>query len=146
MKIRFFLILIFSILTLSLFAQSREIKETSSKETEKGLNNTILYSAAIPIAPFGIKYIYCKTFGYYVSLKSDLGLLFDDTILSTGGMYSISKKVNCYLGSGYDFSWDTVEFEAGIIYRRGRFALDLGVGIIPEIEEFYATVGVGFNF
>lgn len=123
--------------------------EYSSKTKKTNVNKyskSLIYSAALPISPFGIKFYYCKTFGFYASLRSDLGTIYDNTFLTLGGAYSFANNFSTYLGTGYDFFWDDKIIEGGLVYKINRIAFDLGGGYLMDLEEGYLTIGVGFNF
>lgn len=106
--------------------------------------NTIAYSAAIPFAPFGIKYQYCKSYGFYTAFKTDFDLIDGDYILTAGAAKTIGQKMNAYVGTGYDFSFSEPVLEAGCLLKFGKYVVDIGAGyLVGDIA--YGTLGFGFN-
>ena len=77
--------------------------------------NTLMYNSHIPFSPFGIKYSYCKSWGFYISATYDLEMVEGDAFLSAGVVKSVSEKVRCYFGSGYNPIWEEASVETGVI-------------------------------
>lgn len=131
------------------FAKLNDGRKSSNtlkkKKESSSFSNSIIYSAAIPYAPFGIKYHYCNSFGFYASFKSDFEIIDGDYILTGGFAKSIGQKVNLYFGGGYDISYDEGVAEGGLILKFNRIAIDIGVGFVID-DVGYATVGIGYNF
>jgi hypothetical protein len=131
---------------------------------------TILYAATSDI-PFGVKLLYCKSFGAFASFKSDFDLTRNHYDVTVGAVKSLGKAADFYLGGGldlgdYEEGWDgwgpdywrntpCLLTESGIIIKIRSFAIDLGIGI--ALDEYvddkkdaqssvYANFGLGFNF
>lgn len=141
------LLILFSIPTISFAQLNDDGKSSNTLKTKKGIsffNNSILYSAAMPYGPFGVKYHYCNSFGAYVSFKTDFEEVEGDYILTGGFAKSIGKNVNLYIGVGYDTYEDGV-VEGGLILKFNRFAIDIGAGDVFQYGG-YATIGFGYNF
>ncbi|PIB38158.1 hypothetical protein [Maribacter sp. 4G9] len=124
----------------------------SSKTSSKGkgypeFKNTLMYYSHIPYSPYGIKYSYCKSWGFYVSATYDFETVEGDAFLNAGVVKSITNKLRGYLGSGYNPLWDEASVETGVTFVFGNFALDTGGGFNFTIPEYsYINLGVGFNF
>lgn len=126
------------------FAQLNEDgKSKSSVKVYHGYN-TFAYSAAIPFAPFGIKYQYCNSFDFYSVFRTDLNLADGDKIITVGGAKSIGEKMNIYVGAGYDISFSEPVLEGGFMLKFGKFAIDVGGGYIVN-DIGYGTLGFGYN-
>ena len=121
--------------------------------------NTILICSAIPWAPFGIKYQYCKTLGAYVSYSTDFNLIDEWKMITFGVTKTLGPKSNFYLGFGLNSNYSTYisnnknfsekyltgVLEGGIVIKFGMFALDLGGGFVSA-ETGFGSVGIGVNF
>ena len=107
--------------------------------------NTLLYSAALPYAPFGLRYQYLKTkVGVFLNMKSSLGIDDDDFIIAAGPSFKINKKINVYIGGGYNIGYRDVDAETGVIMKWCKFAIDIGGGYSAGVS--YGTLGFGINF
>ncbi|RRQ48118.1 hypothetical protein DZC72_10340 [Maribacter algicola] len=150
MKKIFFVLLFVSIPTL-LSAQLND-NGKSSNNSIKGkvspeFKNTLMYYSHIPYSPYGIKYSYCKSWGFYISATYDFETVDGDAFLNAGVVKSITDKLRGYLGSGYNPLWDEASVETGVTFVFGNFALDTGGGFnFVEPEYSYINLGVGFNF
>ncbi len=145
----YFLIGLILIPTIS-FAQldddGKSYKSKKVKNTQSLYSNTLLYSAAISCAPFGIRYQYLSNkVGLFLNVKSDFDLIADDFIFAAGPSFRINDKINGYIGGGYNIGYyKDIDAEAGVIIKRNKFAIDIGIGYSAEIA--YITFGFGFNF
>ena len=150
MKNIVFVLLFATIPTLTFAQLNDDGKASNSSINEKvgsEYKNTLMYNSHIPFSPFGIKYSYCKSWGFYISATYDFEMVEGDAFLTAGVVKSVSEKVRCYFGSGYNPIWEEASVETGVIFIFGNFALDIGGGfnfIAPEYS--YANLGVGFNF
>ncbi len=120
--------------------------QSKEKEQENDLRkHTLLYSAAIPYAPFGIRYQYLKRkVGIFFNIKSSLGIDDDDFIIAAGPSFKINNKINLYIGGGYNIGYSDFDAETGAIVKWSRFAIDIGGGYSAGVV--YGTLGFGFNF
>jgi len=151
--------------------------ETNAFQKENnGLRPSTLLFSGSTSAPFGMKYQYCRSFGGYVSLKTDFDLLKNWYHISLGAAKSVGQVVNLYLGGGINFGdyegkyysdyygWrygPSGGFEGGAILKFNKIAFDIGIGLQREPWQFgtlystlqhetsnqlYISYGLGFNF
>ena len=134
--------------TLSFAQLDDDGKSYQSKNVEKTqslYSNTLLYSAAIPYAPFGIRYQHLSNkVGLFLNIKSDFDLYEGDFIIAAGPSFRINDKINWYIGGGYNIGYEDIDAEAGVIIKWNKFSIDIGGGYSAEIG--YGTLGFGFNF
>jgi hypothetical protein len=147
----------------------KTFEKVSSKQNNYAKANSIILSGSLsllsgsPPNKFfpGIKYQYCKSFGAYISFKSNFakrdslgGLKRNITLMTLGATKSLGPKVNIYLGGGIEISSSSYNpklnlifgvIEAGCVLKIGIFAIDLG-GACSFYTNFYSTLGIGFNF
>lgn len=148
MKNILFVIFLMATSSISFAQLNDDGKSNNTKKLEQvgnSLNNTLLFSAAIPFAPFGLRYQYLnKSVGLFLNIKSDLGLVEEDFIISAGPCFRINNKINWYIGGGYNIGYEDIDAEAGVIIKWNKFSIDIGGGYSAEIG--YGTLGFGFNF
>ncbi|RAJ12364.1 hypothetical protein [Arenibacter echinorum] len=144
-------VLIFATIPTLTFAQFNDDGKSSNNSIKEKVGseykNALMYYSHIPFSPYGIKYSYCKSWGFYISATYDFETVDGDAFLNAGVVKSISKKTRCYIGSGYNPIWEEACVETGVTFVFGKFALDIGGGfnfIVPEYS--YANLGTGFNF
>jgi hypothetical protein len=175
-KIIPFIVLI--IIPLSTFAQletdgKTEVKSVITPDNNTSSSNLLISSATN--APFGLKYLYCKNWGGYVSFKTDFGIIGNFNLLTAGISKSIGKKADFYFGAGLNLAGsnsadsinvrrENIDFtlESGIIIKYKKMSFDLGVGTtfigsgrrtswgyysIPGSAICLSLIlGIGFNF
>lgn len=109
--------------------------------------HTLLFDAAIPWAPFGIKYAYIDKFGGYASICTDFGTIDEDCILTFGPTFQLTPKIHLYFGAGYIFGWGGAALEAGLIFRINGFSIDAGFcANFEEFEDSPLKLGFGIIF
>ena len=130
------------------FAQFDDIEKSYVKTPDKQeYNNTIMFQSHIPQSFIGIKYAYLGNIGGYVAFTSDFGIIEGLYQLTFGITKKVSPNFNVYLGYGREFGWGESVIDAGVIYRKDRFALGVGFGInVDDPDYSYGSIGVGFNF
>ena len=152
---RIALLLMFGLLAQVSFSQITGGGEKTTKVVlllEKR-SNMILYSAGIPYYPFGIKYVYCPNFGFYVNGKTDFYAIDDYLMVSAGPVKTISQKISFYLGAGmhwyYDDEWGEYDNgwggEGGLLFKFNRIGIDVGGGYCIDVTPFL-LLGIGFVF
>jgi hypothetical protein len=131
--------------------------------------NTILVSGST-LAPFGLKYQYCRSFGGYGCFKSDFGALENRYQVTLGVAKSVGRFFNIYFGGGiqmgdFDYHWDNMTregtspiIEGGVVLKIKRYSIEGGVGVVLETEYYYesdfsynqpwvfGSIGVGYSF